>query len=105
MLAKEAAQQTPATESPADLPEGDGILSLEQLQAAFDWLDENGSGSTLEEIESHFGVPGEPNTVEDDFCSYRWQTADGSERVLVSFKLKDGKWMYSGMSWTNGLKK
>ena len=105
VLAKEAAQQTEAIESPADLPEGDGILSLEQLQAAFDWLDENGSGSTMEEIESHFGVPGEPNTVEDDFCSYRWQTADGSERVLVSFKLKDGKWMYSGMSWTNGLKK
>jgi len=104
VLAEEAAQ---GSQSAAQAPAvgGDGILSFDELKAAFDWLYDNGSGSTLEQIEAQFGVPGELDSNEADFRSYRWKTEDGSEKVLVSFVLKDdGTWKYSGMSWSDGLK-
>lgn len=96
----------PVDEPAAPVAGGDGIMEFDALKAGFKQVYDNGSGSTYAEIRDMFGgVDGKPKTIEDDFHSYRWATADDKSYVLVSFKVDEtGLEKYSGVSWSSDLK-
>lgn len=83
-------------------PEGDGILSFDELNEGFKVLYDSDFGISYAEVREIFGgVEGAPGTWESDFHAYRWQTADGEHSVAVSFNVdENGLETYSGISWS-----
>ena len=109
-------------EKPADpelpfetgIASGDGIVELQQLKDFKDWIysvntyENNYYKPTYEECLEQMGVdpaPSRPEKWEDDYVTYVWSTADGTDKLTLTLQpAEDGSgWIYKAISFTGGV--